>query len=89
MGATVGESVSIVALGSIIGTAVALVTIYLFNMLWVPLEWEPITREVVFTNTAIVTVVASIVCLLITPLVSSALAERSKLDVPASPRVRT
>ena len=84
--AVAGESVMLVMVGAVIGILVALTTAYLFNMGWVPVDWEPIAREVVFTGTTIAMIVASVVCLLVTPFVGALLARRAKLDLPQQPR---
>ena len=75
-----------IVLGSGIGVVVALLTTYLFNMLWVPVGWEPVPREVVFTVTSIAMIAASVLFLLITPFVSSAIAKHTKIGMPQQPR---
>ena len=84
----VSESFATVTLGIAIGTFVGLVTIYLFNMMWVPVEWEPVARMVVFTDTAVFMIVTSMACLIITPFVGVLLARLPKVKALEQSRGR-
>lgn len=65
------EGAALVAVGAIIGSAVALLTAFLFNTVWVPYDYESIPREIVLTGAMWLTFVISFALLAVAAFVSA------------------
>lgn len=74
-----GESLTLMAIGLIVGALIGLLTSYLFNTLTTTESFEVVPRRMVFTYVTWVVVVVSIASLLLASLLATARAGRVKL----------
>lgn len=74
-----GESLTLMAIGLIVGAFIGLLTSYLFNTLTTTTSFEVVPRRMVFTYVTWIVVVVSIASLLLSSLLATARAGRVKL----------
>jgi putative ABC transport system permease protein len=74
-----GESMSIMALGLIIGTSVGLVSAYLFNLVIVGVSGSPIPHDMIFSFPSYIIVVASVASFLLASYLATARAGKVRL----------
>jgi ABC-type antimicrobial peptide transport system permease subunit len=74
-----GESLTLMAIGLVVGAIIGLLTSYLFNTLTTTDSFEVVPRRMVFTYVTWVVVVVSIASLLLASLLATARAGRIKL----------
>ncbi len=74
-----GESMTLMSLGLIVGASVGMLTAYLFNTLYGDTSYASVDRRMVFTWVSMVVVAASVVSLLVASILATARAGRIRL----------
>lgn len=74
-----GESITLMSLGLIVGLSVGILTAYLFNTLYGTESYSVVERHMVFTSVSWIVVIASVVSLLVASLLATVKAGRMKL----------